>query len=74
MAEFIPQTRHIGTVREFDRTRGQGVIETSDGTCAVVRYATIDGHGVRTLQRGEQVTFEIEQSQRGLIAVHVRKM
>jgi cold shock protein len=63
--------RHLGIVREFDKSRGQGIIETEAGERAHVRYSSIQGDGVRMLSHGDKVAFDLEQGPRGLLAVHV---
>jgi cold shock CspA family protein len=63
--------RHLGIVREFDRSRGMGVIELESGERASVRYSAIQGEGVRMLNTGDRVAFDVEPSPRGLTAVHV---
>src|SRR4051794_37639175 len=61
MDSLITQRCH-GVVREFDKTRGCGTIEDETGEQVFVRYSAIVGQGVRTLQSGDRVAFEIEQS------------
>lgn len=63
--------RHMGIVREYDRSRGLGIVETETGERAVVRYSAIQGEGVRLLTTGDRVAFDIEPTPRGLAAVHV---
>jgi cold shock protein len=60
-----------GVVREFDRARGCGTIEVEGGERAFVRYSAITGAGLRVLQSGDRVSFDLEQSARGLNAVRV---
>jgi CspA family cold shock protein len=60
-----------GTVREFDKCRGNGTIQIENGECVSVRYSAITGAGLRTLRAGDHVSFNVEQSQRGLYAVRV---
>jgi CspA family cold shock protein len=60
-----------GTVREFDKTRGCGTIEGENGQQLFVRYSAIVGAGLRFLRSGDRVTFDVEQSRRGLNAVRV---
>jgi cold shock protein len=65
--------RGMGVVREFDRTRGLGTIEDESGSQLVVRYSAILGAGIRNLKCGDRVSFEVEQTQRGLTAVRVSR-
>jgi CspA family cold shock protein len=63
-----------GVVREFDKTRGCGTIEVETGEQVFVRYSAIVGQGIRTLQRGDHVAFDVEQSSRGPNAVRVKRI
>jgi CspA family cold shock protein len=63
--------RHMGIVREYDRTRGLGIIEMETGERAFVRYSAILGEGVRVLHSGDRVAFDLEHGPRGPMAVHV---
>ena len=62
-----------GVVREFDKSRGYGTIEGENGESVFVRYSAIAGAGLRTLNTGDHVSFDIEQSHRGLSAVRVTR-
>ena len=63
--------RYRGTVREFDKTRGHGTLEDETGKLVFVRYSAIIGQGIRNLKCGDRVSFDVEQTPRGLNAVHV---
>ncbi|MEP7286470.1 MAG: cold shock domain-containing protein [Chloroflexota bacterium] len=65
--------RCFGIVREFDRTRGHGTIEEETGNHVNVRYSAITGQGVRILKSGDRVSFEVEETERGLNAVRVTR-
>jgi CspA family cold shock protein len=65
-------TRYQGTVKAYDKYAGGGTIMLPDGREVQVRYSSIRGMGVRGLQRGMVVTFQIEETQRGLYAVCVQ--
>jgi cold shock protein len=62
-----------GIVREFDKTRGYGSIQLETGEQVSVRYSAIIGEGLRVLRCGDHVSFDIEQTQRGLYAVRVSR-
>jgi cold shock protein len=55
------------------RQKGYGFIEIEGQRHIFVHYGTIEGAGFRSLNDGEMVSFEVEQSNSGLQAVHVRK-
>lgn len=62
-----------GTVKWFNESKGFGFIAPSDGGADVfVHFSVIEGEGFRTLSEGQQVTFEVEKSQKGPQAVKVR--
>jgi CspA family cold shock protein len=63
--------RYQGVVADFDATRGCGTIEVETGERVFVRYSAIHGDGLRSLQRGDRVSFGVEHGRRGLNAVHV---
>ena len=69
----LSESRCQGVVSDFDVTRGRGVIETETGEQVLVRYAAIQGQGPRELQRGEIVSFYIEQGPNGLSAIQVMR-
>ena len=62
-----------GTVKWFSERKGYGFIEQKDGPDVFVHHSGINAEGFRTLNEGDQVTFEIEQGQKGPSAVSVTK-
>jgi len=63
-----------GKVKWFNDKKGYGFIETEKEGDIFVHYSGIeDTGGFRSLQEGEKVDFEIEQTQRGPQAVQVKK-
>ncbi|HHF58089.1 MAG TPA: cold shock domain-containing protein [candidate division WOR-3 bacterium] len=67
-------TKQYGRVKWFDSRKGFGFIELEDGSGDVfVHFTDIEGEGYRTLEEGQRVTFEIEQTDKGPKAVHVKK-
>jgi CspA family cold shock protein len=62
-----------GTVKWFSERKGYGFIEQEDGPDVFVHHSGINSEGFRTLNEGDQVTFEIEQGQKGPSAVNVTK-
>lgn len=64
----------IGTVKWFDAQKGFGFIKKEDGEDIFVHHSSINMDGFRVLSKGERVTFEVEESQRGPAARNVTKM
>ena len=60
-----------GTVKWFDEKKGYGFIEQEDGPDVFVHHSGINAAGFKTLQEGDRVTFDIEQSRKGPTAVNV---
>ncbi len=61
-----------GTVKWFNETKGFGFITPSDGTADVfVHFSSIQGDGFKTLNEGQNVTFDVENGPKGLQAANV---
>ena len=63
----------IGRVKHYDPRKGLGFIKVEDGPDVFVRYAAIETHGQRTLDRGETVQFESIDTPTGRRATRVRR-
>ncbi|MBM7652965.1 cold-shock protein [Neobacillus cucumis] len=62
-----------GKVKWFNGEKGFGFIEREGGEDVFVHFSAIQGEGYKTLEEGQEVTFEIENGQRGPQAVNVQK-
>ena len=60
-----------GTVKWFNDAKGFGFIEREGEADVFVHYRAINGEGRKTLHDGQQVTFEIAESDKGLQASNV---
>ena len=60
-----------GTVKWFNNRKGYGFIEQENGPDVFVHHSGINSEGFRTLNEGDQVTFDIEQGEKGPSAVNV---
>lgn len=62
-----------GTVKWFNDAKGYGFISRSTGDDVFVHFSSIQGDGFRTLAEGEQVEFELRETERGLQAANVTR-
>jgi CspA family cold shock protein len=61
-----------GNVKWFDTKKGYGFIHGPAGKDVFVHYTSIEGDGFRSLREGEQVDYELVETDKGLAAAHVR--
>lgn len=63
-----------GIVKWFNNKKGFGFIQQEDGPDLFVHFSSINTDGFKTLNEGEQVTFEVEEGERGPKAVNVNRV
>jgi CspA family cold shock protein len=55
-----------GTVKFFNADKGYGFIQPEDGgTDAFVHISAVEAAGLRTLEREQRVTYDLENDRRG---------
>ncbi|MFC7394553.1 cold-shock protein CspD [Scopulibacillus cellulosilyticus] len=62
-----------GKVKWFNAEKGYGFIEVEGGNDVFVHYSAIEGEGFKTLEEGQEVSFEIVEGNRGPQAANVVK-
>lgn len=73
MAE-VESGRLTGRVKWFSNVKGYGFIEQENGEDIFVHFTAIQEDGYRSLEEGQQVSYEIEHTEKGPQAVKVTKM
>ncbi|HEY4554666.1 MAG TPA: cold-shock protein CspD [Bacillaceae bacterium] len=63
-----------GKVKWFNNEKGYGFIEVEGGDDVFVHFTAIQGEGFKTLEEGEEVSFEIVEGNRGPQAANVTKL
>jgi len=61
-------------VKWFNDRKGYGFISQEDGNDVFVHYSSIEAQGFKTLAEGDQVDFEIQETDRGPEAKSVKKL
>jgi CspA family cold shock protein len=63
-----------GTVKWFNSEKGYGFITPDDGSEDLfVHYSAISGSGFRSLDEGDEVTYEAARGRKGMEAKNVSK-
>lgn len=63
-----------GRVKWFNAEKGFGFIERENGDDVFVHFSAIQGTGFKSLNEGEEVSFEIVQGDRGPQAANVTRL
>lgn len=62
-----------GKVKWFNAEKGYGFIVSEDGKEIFVHFSSILADGYKTLNEGEEVTFEVVEGERGQLAKDVKR-
>ncbi len=62
---------NTGKVKWFNAEKGYGFITVDGGKDVFVHFSAINGQGYKTLEEGQNVSFEIVQGDRGPQASNV---
>ncbi|MDD2212105.1 MAG: cold shock domain-containing protein [Clostridia bacterium] len=60
-----------GKVKWFNAEKGFGFIESNEGGDVFVHFSAIQGDGFKTLDEGQEVTFDVVEGNRGPQAENV---
>jgi CspA family cold shock protein len=63
-----------GTVKWFNESKGYGFITSDEGGDVFAHFSAIQGDGFKTLAEGDQVSFDIEEGDKGPKAANIVKL
>ena len=63
-----------GKIKWFDNKKGFGFIAQNSGRDVFVHHTSITGQGFKTLNEGDEVSFEVVPSEKGLKAANVQRV
>ncbi|MCK5732393.1 MAG: cold-shock protein [Tenericutes bacterium] len=63
-----------GTVKWFNAEKGYGFITDEEGNDIFAHFSAIEGEGYKTLENGDQVTFNVVEGDRGAQAANIEKV
>ncbi|KKL63156.1 hypothetical protein LCGC14_2177900 [marine sediment metagenome] len=63
-----------GTVKWFNESKGFGFITTDEGTDVFAHYSAISGDGFKSLDEGQEVSFDVVDGDKGPKAENITKV
>lgn len=63
-----------GTVKMFSKEKGFGFIRSEDGKDVFFHYSELQMEGFKNAEVGEEVEFDLQESDRGPRAANIRKL
>ena len=63
-----------GTVKWFNESKGFGFLTQDNGTDVFAHYSAIQGDGFKTLNEGDQVSFDVVDGDKGPKAQNIVKL
>jgi CspA family cold shock protein len=63
-----------GKVKWFNAEKGYGFIVSEEGKDVFVHFSAIVADGYKTLEEGQEVTFDVKEGERGQLAENVQKV
>ena len=61
-----------GTVKNFNKEKGFGFINSSDGKDIFFHYSELQMEGFKTITPSQAVEFDVVETEKGLRAVNIR--
>ena len=72
---MLLEDREVGTLKFFARDKGYGFIKREDEEKDIfVHLSAIENSGLSSLEKDEQLTFEVENSDKGPSAINLEKI
>lgn len=62
----------LGKVKRFNNEKGYGFIKTENGKDLFFHYSELQMEGYKTVEQGQNVEFEVIETEKGLRAVNIK--